>query len=121
MNLRGDLGAVLGVPHEPVAQKYSQTAGGEATTFATAFGSPITAPVAIADGQIYVPCEDGYLYVLGPAGKAPLPRKDLQLWKSRSELTGPWADAKFDWYTNYGDFSGSNVDYRQVAEETVGE
>jgi outer membrane protein assembly factor BamB len=84
-------------------------AGGEATTFATAFGSAITAPVAVADGQIYVPCEDGYLYILGPAGKAPLPSKDLQLWKSRSSLKGPWAGAKFDWYTNYGDFSGTNA------------
>jgi len=84
-------------------------AGGESTTFATAFGSPITASVAVADGHIYVPCEDAYLYVLGPEGQAPLPVKDLQLWKSRSALTGPWADAKFDWYTNYGDFSGTNA------------
>ncbi len=83
--------------------------GGESTTFATAFGSPITASVAVADGHIYVPCEDGYLYVLGPDGQAPLPVKDLQLWKSRTALTGPWADAKFDWYTNYGDFSGTNA------------
>jgi len=83
-------------------------AGGEASSFATAFGAPITAPVAVADRRIYVPCEDGYLYVLGPDGKAPLPDKDLQFWKIRSPLTGPLADAKFDWYTNYGDFSGTN-------------
>ncbi len=48
-------------------------------SFATAFGAPITAPVAVADGRVYVPCEDGYLYVLGPGGKAPLPTKDLEV------------------------------------------
>lgn len=83
--------------------------GGETVSFATAFGAPITAPVAVADGRLYVPCEDGYLYVLGPGGKAPLPLKDLEVWKVRSPITGPWADSKFDWYTNYGDFSGTNA------------
>jgi outer membrane protein assembly factor BamB len=82
---------------------------GETTSFATAFGSPITAPVAIADGRVYVPCEDGYLYVLGVDGKEDLPVTDLQLSKIRSPLVGPLADAKYDWYTNYGDFSGSNA------------
>jgi outer membrane protein assembly factor BamB len=82
---------------------------GPTTSFATAFGSPISAPVAMAEGLIYVPCEDGYLYVLGADGKAPLPEQDLEVWKIRSPLTGPLADAKFDWYTNYGDFSGTNA------------
>ncbi|NQU09938.1 PQQ-binding-like beta-propeller repeat protein, partial [bacterium] len=84
-------------------------AGGEVSSLATAFGAPITAPVAVSDGRIYVPCEDGYLYVFGPDGKAPPPGKDLQVWKSRSLLTGPLADGKFDWYTNYGDFRGTNA------------
>ena len=84
-------------------------AGGGVSSFATAFGDPITAPLAVADRRIYVPCEDGYLYVLGPDGKAPLPKKDLQLWKIRSPLTGPLAAAKYNWYTNYGDFSGTNA------------
>ncbi len=83
--------------------------GGETTSFATAFGSPITAPVAIADGRIYVPCEDGYLYVLGADGNEELPVTDLQVSKIRSPLIGPLADAKYDWYTNYGDFSGTNA------------
>ena len=82
---------------------------GETTSFTTAFGAPITAPVAVADGRIYVPCEDGYLYVLGPDGTASLPDNDLQVWKIRSPLTGPLADSEFDWYTNYGDFSGTNA------------
>jgi len=82
---------------------------GETTSFATAFGAPITAPVAVAEGRVYVPCEDGYLYVLGQNGTAPLPEQDLAVWKIRSPLTGPLADEKFDWYTNYGDFSGTNA------------
>ncbi|MEO2008697.1 MAG: PQQ-binding-like beta-propeller repeat protein, partial [Pirellulaceae bacterium] len=89
--------------------------GGETVSFATAFGAPITAPVAVADGRLYVPCEDGYLYVLGPGGKAPLPLKDLEVWKVRSPITGPWADSKFDWYTNYGDFSGTNANDQGLA------
>jgi len=82
---------------------------GQTTSFTTAFGAPISAPVAIAEGRVYVPCEDGYLYVLGKDGKASLPERDLEVWKIRSPLTGPLADAKFDWYTNYGDFSGTNA------------
>ncbi|MFT7644197.1 MAG: outer membrane protein assembly factor BamB, partial [Pirellulaceae bacterium] len=82
---------------------------GEALSLATAFGSPITAPVAVADENIYVGCEDGYLYIYGANGKAILPKKNLQIAKIRSPLLGPWADKKFDWYTNYGDFSGSNA------------
>ena len=83
--------------------------GGEVSSFATALGAPITAPVAVSDGRIYVACEDGYLYILGPDGSANLPKKDLQLWQIRSPLTGPLADARFDWYTNYGDYSGTNA------------
>ncbi|MHC4891610.1 MAG: outer membrane protein assembly factor BamB family protein, partial [Planctomycetota bacterium] len=53
---------------------------GKVWSFKTAFGKAISAPVAVCDGRIYFGCEDGYLYVLGPVGKAPLPSKDLQLW-----------------------------------------
>ncbi|WP_339733366.1 PQQ-binding-like beta-propeller repeat protein [uncultured Gimesia sp.] len=89
-------------------------AGGKPTTFTTAFDAPITAPVAIANGKIYVPCEDGYLYVLNADGTTPktevaLPEQDLEIWKIRSPLTGPLASSKYDWYTNYGDFGGTNA------------
>ena len=84
-------------------------AGGEPFSFATARKAPITAAVAVADGRIYVPCEDGYLYVLGENGTAPLPEKDLEITKIRSPLTGPLVDEKFDWYTNYGDFGCTNA------------
>jgi outer membrane protein assembly factor BamB len=82
--------------------------GGDPWSFATAFGAPITAPVAVAGERVYVPCEDGYLYVLGPGGTAPLPEKNLHVQRIRSPLHGPRAGAEFDWYTNYGDFSGTN-------------
>ncbi len=88
--------------------------GDGAWSFATAFGAPITAPVAVADGRVYVACEDGHLYILGPSRSASgngvgLPTKDLRLSKTRSPLTGPLADAKYNWYTNYGNFAGSNA------------
>ena len=89
-------------------------AGGDAVTFSTAFDAPITASVAVADQKIYVPCEDGYLYVLQADGKTPteqtpLPDQNLLVWKIRSPLTGPLADPQFNWYTNYGDFGGTNA------------
>jgi outer membrane protein assembly factor BamB len=84
-------------------------AGGTPWSFATAFGAPITAPVAVSGGRIFVPCEDGYLYVLGPDGKAALPARDLEVWKVRSPIAGPLAEAKFDWYTNYGDYGCTNA------------
>ncbi len=93
--------------------------GGEATSIPTPFGAPITAPVAIVNGRIYVPCEDGYLYVVEDAGDGPsepfAKPKDLEVWKIRSPLTGPLADAKYDWYTNYGDFSGTNANDQGLA------
>jgi outer membrane protein assembly factor BamB len=83
--------------------------GSRAWSFATAFGAPITAPVALSDGRIYAGCEDGYLYVFGAKGRAALPKKDLGVRDVRSPLTGPKAGRDFDWYTNYGDFQGSNA------------
>lgn len=89
--------------------------GGEPVALATAFGAPITAPVAVADGRIYTPCEDGYLYVFGANGQAALPTQDLAVSKIRSPLQGAQAAAKFDWYTNYGDFSGTNANDQGLA------
>jgi outer membrane protein assembly factor BamB len=83
--------------------------GTRAASLATAFGAPISAPVAVADGRVFVPCEDGYLYVFGPDGKAALPTVDPGHWKIRSPLAGKFADAKYDWFTNYGNFAGTNA------------
>ena len=81
---------------------------GKPWSFKTAFGSPISAPVCVADGRVYFGCEDGYLYVLGPDGKAPLPSKDLEIWQVRNPVAGPKGGAEYDWYTNYGNFQSTN-------------
>lgn len=82
---------------------------GRSWTFETAFGAPITAPLALSGEKIYVACEDGYLYVLGDGGEAPLPEKSLGLHEIRSPLTGPRSAPEYNWYTNYSDFQGSNA------------
>lgn len=89
-------------------------AGGTPWSFATAWGRPITAPVAVAGGRVYFGCEDGYLYVLGANGRAALPRDDLQLHRIRTPLTGPKADARYDWFTNYGDMANSNANSQGI-------
>jgi len=78
-------------------------------SFKTAFGKAISAPVAVCDGRIYFGCEDGYLYVLGPEGKASLPSKDLELWKIRSPLTGRYTASKYNWFTSFGNFANTNA------------
>lgn len=101
--------------------------GGETRRLATRPGTPISAPLAIADGDVYVPSEDGYLYVFSPprvnvagdaaanppAGDAASSKvgevADLEIWKIRSPLSGPLADPQYDWYTNYGDAGGTNA------------
>ena len=87
---------------------------GKAWSFATAFERPISAPVAVADGRVYVGGEDGYLYVLGPDGRAPLPTKDLGLHRVRSPLSGKLAAAKYNWFTNYGDHANSNANDQRL-------
>lgn len=81
----------------------------------TAFKAPISAPLALADGCIFVGSEDGYLYVYGKDGKAELPTKNLEVTKIRSPLTGKFAAAKYDWYTNYGDFGSTNANVQDLA------
>lgn len=82
---------------------------GETWSFRTPWETPISAPAAVADGRIYFGAEDGYLYVLGPGGSAPLPSRDLELWRIRTPLTGPRAFSEFDWFTNYGDLANTNA------------
>ena len=82
---------------------------GEPWSFATAFGSPISAPACVVDGRIYFGCEDGYLYVLGPDGKEPLPTEEPGVWEIRWPVFGSLSAAEFDWYTNYGDFASTNA------------
>lgn len=89
--------------------------GGEVVALPTAFGAPISSPVAVADGKVFVPSEDGHLYVFAPSGNAKQPENDLGVSKIRSALTGPLADPKYDWYTNYGNFSGTNSNDQGLA------
>lgn len=86
----------------------------EIKSYKTGFGSPISAPVAVSDGWIYVGCEDGYLYAYGPEGSAELPTRNLELTRQRSSLSGPLAAKEYDWYTNYGDFSGTNANSQKL-------
>lgn len=86
----------------------------EVWSFKTAFGKAISAPVAVCDGRVYFGCEDGYLYVLGQGGKAPLPSKDLRLHEIRSPLTSKLADAKNDWYTNFGNLANTNTNRQGI-------
>ena len=81
----------------------------DAWSFKTAFGRPVTAPVAVSDGRVYFGCEDGYLYALGPNGNAPLPTKNLQLENIRSPLTGPMTDPRYDWDTAFGNPANTNA------------
>jgi outer membrane protein assembly factor BamB len=89
--------------------------GSAAVSLPTAFGAPISAPVAVADGRLFVPSEDGHLYIYGPGGNAAPPEADPGVWKIRSPLTGPLADPKYDWYTNYGNYSGTNSNDQSLA------
>jgi len=84
--------------------------GGQAWSFQTPSGKPLSAPPAVCDGHVYFGSEDGHLYVLGPADK-PLPTpgvKDLELGRIRSPLSGPLADAKYDRFTSFADFANTN-------------
>ena len=81
---------------------------GDVRSFKTAFGRAISTPAAVCDGRVYFGCEDGYLYILGPNGKAPLPSRNLQTQKIRSPLTGRLADPKYDWFTNFGNQASTN-------------
>lgn len=87
----------------------------KAWSFETAFGKAISAPAAVCDGRVYFGCEDGYLYVLGPDGTAPLPEKDLELWRIGSPLNGARRLAEFDWHTAFGDMANSNANSQQLA------
>jgi outer membrane protein assembly factor BamB len=76
-----------------------------AWSFKTPFGRAISAPVAVADGRIYFGCEDAYLYILGPGGRATPPTTELDLWKIRS----PRAVAGPERFTSFGEFDNANA------------
>ena len=87
--------------------------GGEPVVIRSATAA-ITTPVAIADGRIIATAEDGHIHIFGP-NKPAGPSAVSEVATLRSPLTGPMADAKYDWYTNYGNFSGQNSNNQGLA------
>ena len=78
--------------------------------------SPITAPVAVADKRLYVPSEDGRLYMF--VEKPPTTQLEFLgpvVASVRSSLTGKLANSKYDWFTNYGNFAGQNANDQGLA------
>jgi outer membrane protein assembly factor BamB len=92
-------GRLVAVPLEPDRTPY---------VFATPFGRPITAPPAVANGQIVFGGEDGYLYILGPGGHAAPPTQQLDLTRVRSPLASRLPDEQYDWATHYGNQANTN-------------
>lgn len=87
---------------------------GETYVFRTPFGRPVTAPPAIANGQIAFGGEDGYLYILGPNGTADPPTQSLNLNTIRSPLTSRLTDAEHDWDTHFGNPANTNRTLQQL-------
>lgn len=89
----------------------------------TPLKAAISAPVSIAQGRVYVPSEDGHVYVIEGGVASQLPgsekiireAKPMSLQVIRSPLRGEKAGAEYDWYTNYGDFSGTNANDQGLA------
>jgi len=81
---------------------------GKPWSFPTASGKAISAPACVCNSRIYFGCEDGYLYVLGPHGNAPLPGKDLGLTRIRSPRKGKYAGPRYDRFTTFGDWKSTN-------------
>ncbi len=90
--------------------------GGPSVELKTAHGAAISAPAAVADGRVFVPCEDGLLYVFAPQAAAPkIATPNPMVATIRSPLTGPKAGPEYDWYTNYGNFAGTNSNDQGLA------
>ncbi len=62
----------------------------------------ITAPAAVANGQVVFGGEDGFLYVLGPGPTATSPSEPLDLDQIRSPLTSRYAAWRYNWDTHFG-------------------
>jgi len=75
----------------------------------------ISAPIAVADGCIFVVDEEGELSRFAPGSDFRLSFTSPFTHTIRSPLTGPRADAKYDWFTNYGNFAGQNSNNQDLA------
>ncbi|MEC7679278.1 MAG: PQQ-binding-like beta-propeller repeat protein [Planctomycetota bacterium] len=91
--------------------------GPELEVIKTPLHGAISTPVSVAEGRIYVANEDGYIYVIASKSDAvkagfvgtQKPTKNLHLHQIRNPLRGPKSGSEYNWYTNYGDFSGTNA------------
>ena len=68
----------------------------------------------MCDGRVYFGCDDGYLYVLGPGGKAACRRADLELGRIRSPLGGDRTGPEYDWFTNFGNLANTNANDQAI-------
>lgn len=84
-------------------------AGGEPILLPTATDQPITAPLAVSENLLCAGSENGLIYIFAAGAAQPDTVAAPEVTRIRSPLTGPLASAKYDWYTNYGDFSGTNA------------
>ncbi|MFZ9092432.1 MAG: PQQ-binding-like beta-propeller repeat protein, partial [Planctomycetaceae bacterium] len=84
-------------------------AGGEPILLPTATDQPITAPLAVSENLLCAGSENGLIYIFAAGAAQPGTVAAPEVNHIRSPLTGPLAAAKYDWYTNYGDFSGTNA------------
>jgi outer membrane protein assembly factor BamB len=107
-------GGLDGQLHVVPIQKGGAASPLKAYSLATGGRATITAPLAVAGGRVFVPSEDGYLYVFGADGQESAPTQDLGVTRIRSPLTGPLAAARYDWYTNYGDFGSTNANTQDL-------
>lgn len=89
--------------------------GDEPTRLPITAGLPVSAPVAVAHGSVYVAGEDGRVYRFASTGPKVEVGPGPNVAKIRSPLTGPLADSQYDWYTNYGDFRGTNANDQGLA------
>ncbi|MEQ1750230.1 MAG: PQQ-binding-like beta-propeller repeat protein, partial [Prosthecobacter sp.] len=90
--------------------------GGKALEFGTFPEGPITAPVAVSAGRIFAVTELGFLTVFA-SEKMNIQSLfvDPHAAVVRSPLAGQLADAKYDWFTNYGNFAGQNSNSQDLA------
>jgi outer membrane protein assembly factor BamB len=88
---------------------------GKSQVYSTRSTLPISGAIAICNQRIYVPSEDGHLYVFGQGNVDDTPFHSLDVHHIRSPLQGPYAGSEFNWYTNYGDFGCTNANQQGLA------
>jgi outer membrane protein assembly factor BamB len=81
---------------------------GPAFRFKPPHGKPISSSPAIADGQVYFGCDDGYFYVLGPNGALQPRVEKLTLHEARSQMV-PATGRAYTWPYPHGNAANTNT------------